>query len=87
MRRFQFRDGTPYDGPVIQTPDGRLMTGKTYTRDSVRVVEIEDGGERSRELHKAQDEETPVRESKGRGKGRSSRAMVGKKSSKAGKAV
>ena len=87
MAKYQYRDGTPYDGPVVQTPDGRFMTGETYTRDSVRVVEIEDGSERSRELHKTQDEETPVRESKGRGKGRSPRAMVGKKSSKASKAV
>jgi len=83
--KYQFRDGTPYEGPTIKMPDGRILSGATYTPESRRVipVEIEDGGERSGELHETQDEKEPVQQSKARSKGRSSGSMVGKKSSKA----
>ena len=83
--KYQFRDGTPYEGPTIKMPDGRILSGATYTPESKRVipVEIEDGGERGGELHKAQVEEKPVQQSKARSKGRSSGSVVGKKSSKA----
>ena len=64
---YQYRDGTPYNGPTITTPDGRIMTGSTYTRESVRVIEVEDnGGKRSGKLHKADDAKAPVRKNKGR---------------------
>ena len=43
------------------------MTGATYTRESVRVIEVEDnGGKRSGKLHKADDAKAPVRKNKGR---------------------
>jgi hypothetical protein len=82
--KYQFRDGTPYEGPTIKMPDGRILSGATYTPESRRVipVEIEDGGERSGELHETQDEKEPVQQSKARSKGRSSGSVVGKKSSK-----
>ena len=82
MPKYQFRDGTPYDGPTITTPDGRIMSGATYTRDSKRLVEIQDGGERGRELHKTSVKEKTVQQSKGRGKGRKSGSVVSKKSAK-----
>ena len=82
MPKYQFRDGTPYDGPTIKTPDGRILSGLTYTAESKRLVEIEDGGERSRELHQTSIEETPVQQSKTRSKGRSKRSVVSKKSAK-----
>ena len=82
MPKYQFRDGTPYDGPTIKTPDGRILSGSTYTAESKRLVEIEDGGERSRELHQTSTEKTPVQQSKTRSKGRSKRSVVSKKSAK-----
>lgn len=82
MPKYQFRDGTPYDGPTITTPDGRIMSGATYTRDSKRLVEVKDGGERGRELHETSPKEKTVQQSKGRGKGRKSGPVVGKKSAK-----
>ena len=83
--KYQFRDGTPYEGPTIKMPDGRILSGATYTPESRRVipVEIEDGGERSGELHETQDEKEPVQQSTARSKGRRSGSVVGKKSSKA----
>lgn len=87
MTRYQFRDGTPYDGPYFIMQDGRVLSGATYTRDSKRLVEMEDGGERSGELHEASVEEAPVQPRKARGKGRKPRSVVGKKSAKASPAV
>ena len=83
--KYQFRDGTPYEGPTINMPDGRILSGATYTPESRRVipVEIEDGGERGGELHETQVEEKPVQQSKAGSKGRRSGSVVGKKSSKA----
>ena len=82
MAKYQFRDGTPYDGPTITTPDGRIMSGATYTRDSKRLVEISDASERGRELHETSVKEKTVQQSKGRGKGRKSGPVVSKKSAK-----
>lgn len=87
MPKYQFRDGMPYDGPTIKTPDGRILSGATYTAESKRLVEIADGGERSRELHQTSTEETPVQQSKTRSKGRSKRSVVSKKSAKASTAL
>lgn len=87
MPKYQFRDGTPYDGPTIKTPDGRILSGATYTAESKRLVEIADGGERSRELHQTSIEETPVQQSKTRSKGRSKRSVVSKKSAKTSSAL
>lgn len=87
MPKYQYRDGTPYDGPTITTPDGRVMSGKTYTRDSQRLVEVSNGSERSRELHKASPEKTPVQQSKARSKGRKSGSVVSKKSAKTSSAL
>lgn len=87
MPKYQFRDGTPYDGPTIKTPDGRILSGATYTAESKRLVEIADGGERSRELHQTSTEETPVQQSKARSKGRSKRSVVSKKSAKTSSAL
>jgi len=82
MPKYQFRDGTPYDGPTIKTPDGRVLSGATYTKNSKRLVEIKDGGERGRELHEASPEKEAVQQSKTRSKGRSKRSVVSKKSPK-----
>ena len=87
MPKYQFRDGTPYDGPTITMPDGRVLSGATYTRNSQRLVEVSDGGERSGELHEASPEKTPVQQSKTRGKGRKSGSVVRKKSAKTSPAV
>lgn len=87
MPKYQFRDGTPYDGPTIKTPDGRILSGATYTAESKRLVEIEDGGERSRQLHQTSTEETPVQQSKSRSKGRQKRSVVSKKSAKTSSAL
>ena len=87
MPKYQFRDGTPYDGPVFEMPDGRILSGSSYTRNSQRLVEIEDGSERGGELHEASPEKTPVRESKARSKGRKKRSVVSKKSAKASPAL
>jgi len=85
--KYQFRDGTPYDGPYFIMQDGRVLSGATYTRDSKRLVEMEDGGQRSGELHEASVEEAPVQPRKTRGKGRKPRSVVSKKSTKASPAV
>ena len=82
MPKYQFRDGTPYDGPTIQLADGRVLSGASYTRDSQRLVEIEDGGERSRELHEASPEKKAIPKSKSGSKGRKSGPVVRKKSAK-----
>jgi len=82
MPKYQFRDGTPYDGPTITMPDGRILSGATYTRNSQRLVEIEDGGQRGRELHEASPKKEVVRESKARSKGGKKRSVVSKKSAK-----
>ena len=87
MPRYQFRDGTPYDGPYFIMPDGRVLSGATYTCDSKRLVEIEDGGERSGELHEASVEEALVQPRKTRGKGRKPRSVVSKKSAASGPAL
>jgi hypothetical protein len=83
--KYQFRDGTPYEGPTINMPDGRVLSGATYMPDSRRLIpmEIQDGGERSGELHETQVEEKPVQQSKAGSKGRRSGSVVSKKSSKA----
>ena len=87
--RWQFTDGTPYEGPTIQMPDGRTLSGATYMPDSRRVIlmEVKDGGQRSGELHEAQTEEKPVQPRKARSKGRKSGSVVSKKSAKASTAV
>lgn len=87
MPKYQFRDGTPYEGPTIKTPDGRILSGATYTKDSKRLVEVQDGGERSRELHKTEDAKKPVPKNKSRKQGGSKRSVVSKKSTNVGKAV
>jgi len=87
MPKYQYRDGIPYDGPTITTPDGRVMSGETYTRDSQRLVEVSNGSERSGELHEASPEKTPVQQSKARSKGRKSGSVVSKKSAKTSPAL
>ena len=87
MPKYQFRDGTAYDGPYFIMQDGRVLSGASYTRDSKRLVEIEDGGQRSGELHEASVEEASVQPRKTRGKGRKPRSVVGKKSAKASPAL
>jgi hypothetical protein len=87
MAKYQFRDGTAYNGPTVTMPDGRIMSGATLTKDSQRLVEIEDGSKRSGELHEASVEEAPVPASKVRGKGRKAGSVVSKKSAKAGPSV
>ena len=37
---YHTRDGKVYQGPVVKLPDGRLMTGATFTPESIRVVEV-----------------------------------------------
>ena len=87
--KWQFTDGTPYEGPTIQMPDGRTLSGATYMPDSRRVIpmEVKDGGQRSGELHEAQAKKEPVQQSKARGKGRRSGSVVSKKSAKASPSV
>lgn len=87
MPKYQFRDGTPYDGPTISMPDGRVLSGATYTRDSKRLVEVKDGGERGRELHEASPKKETVQQSKGGSKGRKKRSVVSKKSAKTSPAL
>ena len=87
MPKYQFRDGTPYDGPTITMPDGRVLSGATYTRNSQRLVEIEDASERGRELHEASPEKEAVQQSKSRSKGRKSGSVVRKKSAKTSPAL
>lgn len=83
--KWQFRNGEPYDGPTITLPDGRVLSGETFTADSQRLIprENENGSERSGQLHEASPEETPVQQSKARSKGRKKRSVVSKKSAKA----
>ena len=87
--KWQFRNGEPYDGPTITLPDGRVLSGKTFTADSQRLIprENENGSERSGELHEASSEETPVQPRKSRGKGRKTESVVRKKSAKASPSV
>ena len=87
--KYTFTDGTPYEGPTIKMPDGRILSGATYMPDSRRLIpmEKEDGGQRSGELHEAQTKEKPVQPSKARSKGRGKRSVVSKKSAKASNAV
>ena len=87
MPKYQFRDGTPYDGPTISMPDGRILSGATYTRNSKRLVEIEDGSERGGELHEAEAKKEPIRKSEAGSKGRKKRTVVSKKSPKASTSV
>ena len=87
MPKYQFRDGTPYEGPYFIMQDGRVLSGATYTTDTQRLVEIEDGSERSGELHEASVEEAPVQPRKTRGKGRKAGSVVSKKSAKASPSV
>lgn len=87
MPKYQFRDGTPYDGPYFIMPDGRVLSGATYTGDSKRLLEIEDGGERSGKLHETDIKEAPVQQSKARGKRRKAGSVVSKKSAKASSAL
>lgn len=100
---YQFRDGTPYDGPVVTLPDGRVMSGATFTPDSKPVIdmgklksipanefvkiEVDDGSERSGELHEASPKKASVQSGKTRGKGRKTGSVVSKKSAKAGPSV
>lgn len=87
MPKYQFRDGAPYDGPTFTMPDGRVLSGATYTRDSQRLVEVEDGGKRGRELHEASPEKETVQQSKAGSKGRKKRSVVSKKSAKTSPAL
>lgn len=82
MPKYQFRDGTPYNGPTISMPDGRVLSGATYTRDSKRLVEVKDGSERGRELHETSPKEKTIQPSKARSQGRKKRPVVSKKSAK-----
>jgi hypothetical protein len=36
---YYFRDGTEWKGDVCVLPDGRIVSGSSYTSDSKRVVE------------------------------------------------
>ena len=36
---YYFRDGTEWKGDVCTLPDGRMVSGSTYSVDSKRVVE------------------------------------------------
>ena len=38
---YQFNDGEVYDGPTITLPDGRVVSGATFTPESRRLYEIE----------------------------------------------
>ena len=40
--KYRKNNGEIYEGPVITLLDGRIITGETYTRDSVRVHPIID---------------------------------------------
>lgn len=83
MHKWMYPDGTPYDGPVVFTPDNRVFTGETRTRDSVKVIpyeEAKDGSKRSGELHKTSDAPKAVQPNKGGNKGRKSGPVVSKKS-------
>ena len=87
MPKYQFRDGTPYDGPIITLPDGRILSGETFTTNSQRLMEVEDGGQRSGELHETSPTEEVVQQSKGRSKGRQSGSVVSKKGAKTSPSV
>lgn len=39
--KYRKNNGEIYEGPVCVLPDGRIISGETYTRDSVRVHPIE----------------------------------------------
>ena len=87
MPKYTFTDGTPYEGPTINMPDGRILSGATYMPTSRRVIEVQDGGERGRKLHKTEDAKKPVSKNKSRKQGGSKRSVVSKKSTNVGKAV
>ncbi len=89
MPKYQFTDGTPYEGPTIKMPDGRILSGATYMPDSRRVIpmEVQDGGQRSGELHEAPTKEEVIQPSEKRSKGRSKRSVVSKKSPKTSTAL
>lgn len=87
MIKYQFRDGTPYDGPTIKTPDGRILSGATYTKHSKRLEEIEDGSECGGKLHEANPAKEVVQPSEKRSKGRGKRSVVSKKSPKTSTAL
>ena len=38
--KYRKNNGEIWDGPVCVLPDGRIITGPTYTRESVRVHPI-----------------------------------------------
>jgi len=38
---YQFNDGEVYDGPIITLPDGRVVSGATFTPESRRLYEVE----------------------------------------------
>jgi len=40
--KYQDRNGNIYEGDVTVSIDGRIRTGKTLTRNSVRVFPIEE---------------------------------------------
>ena len=87
MAKYTFTDGTPYEGPTINMPDGRVLSGKTYMPTSRRVIEVQDGSERGRELHQTNNEKEPIPKNKVGKQGRRKRSVVGKKSSNVGKAI
>ena len=37
---YQFNDGEVYDGPTITLPDGRVVSGATFTPESRRLYEV-----------------------------------------------
>ena len=37
---YQFNDGEVYDGPIITLPDGRVVSGATFTPESRRLYEV-----------------------------------------------
>tara|TARA_B100000029_G_C17609036_1_gene968637 strand:- start:10555 stop:10773 length:219 start_codon:yes stop_codon:yes gene_type:complete len=40
MTKYTYPDGTPYEGPTITTPDGRVLSGATYNRDSKKLIPV-----------------------------------------------
>tara|TARA_R110000796_G_scaffold90977_1_gene195038 strand:- start:446 stop:715 length:270 start_codon:yes stop_codon:yes gene_type:complete len=87
MAHYTFTDGTPYEGPTINMPDGRILSGATYMPTSRRVVEVKDGSKRSGELHEADNAKEFIPEDKVGKQRRGKRSVVRKKSSNVGKAI
>lgn len=59
MPKYQYADGTVYDGPVVTLPDGRIKTGATLDGNSVRVFEMPERARDNDGGFKADDPSTP----------------------------